>query len=173
MDEQKKQAGMSVTTARSGRSRQAHIPTILLKETPVDPSVFDRRDPLEKLIDKNREKVTQSSKSFIPPENYTGYDEDFEESQKRPSKRIDVSKMSLDHFLTKYTSEDNQSFQHLHDQDREDFIKKIGWMFNENEKYTKLNQLAIKNGTNSQKMLVQDGTKVRTLPAIQMGDHEP
>jgi len=46
-------------------------------------------------------------------------------------------------------------------------------MFNENEKYTKLNQLAIQNGTNSQKMLVQDGTKVRTLPAIQMGDHEP
>jgi len=41
---------MSESTARSGRSRQA-LPSILLKETPVDPTIFDRRDPLEKFLD--------------------------------------------------------------------------------------------------------------------------
>lgn len=41
---------MSESTARSGRSRHA-LPSILLKETPVDPTIFDRRDPLEKFLD--------------------------------------------------------------------------------------------------------------------------
>ncbi len=41
---------MSESTARSGRSRLA-LPSILLKETPVDPTIFDRRDPLEKFLD--------------------------------------------------------------------------------------------------------------------------
>lgn len=61
--------------------------------------------------------------------------------------------MSLDQFLSKYTSEDNSSFQKIHDKDREDFIKRIGWMFNENEKYSKLNQLAIENGNKDMKMI--------------------
>jgi hypothetical protein len=55
--------------------------------------------------------------------------------------------------LSKFTSEDNSSFQKIHDKDREDFIKRIGWMFNENEKYSKLNQLAIENGNKDMKMI--------------------
>ena len=43
--------GMSTSTARSGRSREA-LPSILLRETPVDPAIFDRRDPVEKRLDK-------------------------------------------------------------------------------------------------------------------------
>lgn len=54
------------TTARSGRSilvadRQtrgnAKLPSVLLKETPVDPGIFDKRDPIEKFLDKNRTKL--------------------------------------------------------------------------------------------------------------------
>jgi|LauGreDrversion4_2_1035121.scaffolds.fasta_scaffold1574357_1 hypothetical protein len=82
---------MSVTTARSGRSRQAHLPSILLKETPVDPSIFDRRDPIEKLIDKSRSKISDAK--IAPTERLTEYDEDVEE---KGSQRIDISKMSLD-----------------------------------------------------------------------------
>lgn len=54
-------------------------------------------------------------------------------------KKVDVSKLSLDEYLSKYTSEDNQSFQVLHDKEREEFLKRISWMFNDNEKYARLN----------------------------------
>ena len=57
--------------------------------------------------------------------------------------------MSLDDFLTKYTSEDNQSFQELHDKDRDAFKKKIEWMFSDSDKYQKLNQLALESGSAS------------------------
>ena len=51
--------------------------------------------------------------------------------------------MSLDEYLRRYTSEDNQSFKELHDKDRERFLKKISWMFAEDNKYKQLNTLAI------------------------------
>jgi hypothetical protein len=54
--------------------------------------------------------------------------------------------MGLDEYLRRYTSEDNASFKDVHDKDREAFLKKISWMFNENEKYQKLNLLAIEAG---------------------------
>ena len=46
----------------------------------------------------------------------------------------------------------------MHDKDREDFIKRISWMFDETEKYNKLNQLALENGgkINEQKMLLSE-----------------
>ncbi len=106
---------MSVTTARSGRSRQAPLPSVMLKETPVDPSVFDKRDPLEKFLDKQKGTIRSAKRA----ERLTEYDENIEdESENQKRGRIDVSNMSLDNFLNKYTSEDNKSFQVLHDRDR-------------------------------------------------------
>ncbi len=39
------------STARSGISR--HISSVLIRETPIDKEVFDRRDPLERFLDRN------------------------------------------------------------------------------------------------------------------------
>lgn len=47
--------------------------------------------------------------------------------------------MSLDEYMTKFTSEDNSSFQELHEKDHEHFLSKLQWMFHSNEKYNKLN----------------------------------
>ena len=47
--------------------------------------------------------------------------------------------MGLDAFLRRYTSEDNASFQEIHDKDRQKFLDKIEWMFSESEKYATLN----------------------------------
>jgi len=104
----------------------------------VDPSVFDRRDPLERLLDKNRSKVQDTKR--VLQERLSQYDEDLDEGEAHLKKdRIDISRMSLNQFLNRYTSEDNHSFQSLHDKDRDEFIKRIGWMYQENERYTKLN----------------------------------
>ena len=51
--------------------------------------------------------------------------------------------------MRRFTSEDNASFQKLHDADRENFQAKIGWMFKESDVYANINQLAIENGQNS------------------------
>lgn len=48
-------------------------------------------------------------------------------------------KMGLDEYMRKFTSEDNASFQELHDADRERFMAKIGWMYSESEEYARLN----------------------------------
>ena len=58
-------------------------------------------------------------------------------------KKPDISCLSLNEYLTKYTSEDNASFQTLHEQDREKFLSKIAWMFKDSERYKQINQLAI------------------------------
>lgn len=104
---------MSESTARSGRSRQA-LPSILLKETPVDPTIFDRRDPLEKFLDNKKQTFKQHNKQITAEAAYDDDDislPDGVASAKKPN----IAGMSLNEYLTKYTSEDNQSFQTLHD----------------------------------------------------------
>lgn len=64
-------------------------------------------------------------------------DEEFDYPAKKPS--VDVSRMSLDEYLRRYTSEDNQAFVDIHEKDRQEFLKKVAWMFNESEKQQKLN----------------------------------
>ena len=49
------------------------------------------------------------------------------------------SKGSLDEFLRRYTSEDNGSFAEMQGKAKEKFMEKIGWMFDENARYKKLN----------------------------------
>ena len=119
---------MTGSTVKSVRSRQ--LPSVLLKETPVDPDIFDRRDPLEKFFDRNRDLMSKHVKGKA-----VGSFEDHIDEDEKQENEIDVSRMSLDEYLRRYTSEDNQAFQELHDKDREAFLKKISWMFNENEKY--------------------------------------
>ena len=51
--------------------------------------------------------------------------------------------MGLDEYLRRYTSEDNKSFQEIHDKERENFLQKLNWMFTEHQKYDKINNLAI------------------------------
>lgn len=87
------------------------------------------------------------------------------------TKRVDISKLSLNQFLSKYTSEDNKSFQELHDRDRQEFLLKVSWMFSQNEKHARLNQLAIENGSGAIKMVTSED-KVRTVPALQMSEGE-
>lgn len=164
-DRQRAKVGnFSESTARSGRSRQA-LPSILLRDTPVDPSIFDRRDPLEKFLDKNKPSTTRSKVTHL-----TSYHDAIEAEV---SKRIDVSQMSLDEYVSRYTSEDNSSFQEMNERDREQFLKRISWMFIETDKYNKLNQLALEHGAAAKhKMLVHDDQqKLRTIPRIQMNEH--
>ena len=89
---------MSESTARSGRSRQA-LPSILLKETPVDPTIFDRRDPLEKFLDTKKQTFKKQH------EEAAAYDDD--DISVATSKKPNITGMSLNEYLTKYTSEDN------------------------------------------------------------------
>lgn len=42
-------------------------------------------------------------------------------------------KMGLNEFLRRFTSEDNASFQELHELDQEKFRQKIAWMFRESD----------------------------------------
>lgn len=48
---QSRRGQASDLTQHSGRSKDA-LPSILLRETPVDPAIFDRRDPFEKRLDR-------------------------------------------------------------------------------------------------------------------------
>ena len=84
--------------------------------------------------------------------------------------------MGLDEYMRKFTSEDNASFQELHDADREKFMAKIGWMYSESEEYARINQLAIENGQNSCRdatRVIEDASgKLKTVPAIGFGEHE-
>ena len=59
--------------------------------------------------------------------------------------KVDIRNMSLNEFVRRYTSEDNASFQEIHDRDRNRFLEKIGWMFSESERFNQLNAMAIKN----------------------------
>jgi hypothetical protein len=63
----------SASTARS--KRHEALPSILLKETPVDPTIFDRRDPLEKFLDKKKDSIKNAP---IPSviDHLTSYDDD-------------------------------------------------------------------------------------------------
>ena len=47
-------------------------------------------------------------------------------------------KMGLNEFLRRFTSEDNASFQELHEMDQEKFRQKIAWMFRESDQYKAL-----------------------------------
>lgn len=98
---------MSESTARSGRSRHA-LPSILLKETPVDPTIFDRRDPLEKFLDNKKQTFKQQHKQLIEDAAYD--DDDISLAGGASAKKPNITGMSLNEYLTKYTSEDNQSF---------------------------------------------------------------
>jgi len=51
-------------------------------------------------------------------------------------------KMGLNEFLRRFTSEDNASFQELHELDQEKFREKIAWIFRESEQYKALQALA-------------------------------
>lgn len=51
-------------------------------------------------------------------------------------------KMSVDEFQRRYTSEDNASFQLLHDKDRERFLKRIDFMFRQQLQMKALNYMA-------------------------------
>ena len=89
---------------------------------------------------------------------------------------IREKKMGLNEYMRKFTSEDNASFQELHDADRDRFLAKIAWMYSESEEYAKINNLAIENGQNSQRdatrMIEDDSGKLKTVPAIGFGGHE-
>jgi len=56
---------------------------------------------------------------------------------------VDVSKMGVDEYLRRFISEDNASFQQLHESEREEFRKRFGWMFEDSAKANVLNRMAI------------------------------
>lgn len=43
------------------------------------------------------------------------------------------NKMGLNEFLRRFTSEDNASFEELHEMDQEKFRQKIAWMFRQSD----------------------------------------
>ena len=94
-------------------------------------------DKADQIIANHKVKLTKESLAAL--ENKSG-------SKKQPSQsKIKAAKMGLDEYLRRFTSEDNASFQEIHEKDREKFLQRIGWMFTESEKYQKLNQLAIEH----------------------------
>lgn len=84
--------------------------------------------------------------------------------------------MGLNEFLRRFTSEDNASFQELHEMDQEKFRQKIAWMFRESEQYKALQALAGSEAnigkTEPQKLLEDDQGKLRTVPAIKFVDND-
>ena len=54
--------------------------------------------------------------------------------------------LTLDQFLTKYTSEDTSAFLKLQEKDQKKLREKIEWMFNQADRANQLNQLALESG---------------------------
>ena len=85
-------------------------------------------------------------------------------------------KMGLNEFLRRFTSEDNASFQELHEMDQEKFRQKIAWMFRESDQYKALQALAGSEATNrpmeQQKLLEDSEGKLRTVPAIKFLEND-
>ena len=76
-------------------------------------------------------------------------------------------KLSLNEFLRRFTSEDNASFEELHEMDLERFRQKIAWMFRESNQYKALQALAGSDSAVGFPSLVADADgKLRTVPAI-------
>ncbi|CDW83585.1 protein dgcr14 [Stylonychia lemnae] len=181
---------MGLKTGSTQRSVRAHnIPSVLLKETPLDKDIFDRRDPFDKFLERKRDpkgheknKKQKINQQLIESSEYQSQF-DFDEDQKRKAKDVDVSKMGLDEYLRRFTSEDNSSFQEIHQKDRQKFLNKIAWMFNDHDKYANLNQLSIENQPNlgQPKTLLSEAQQLdevnkfnsRTVPGLTYGDHEP
>mmetsp|Transcript_8416 Transcript_8416/g.14089 ORF Transcript_8416/g.14089 Transcript_8416/m.14089 type:complete len:202 (+) Transcript_8416:139-744(+) len=104
----------------------------------------------------------------------------FEQQEREEEPQNEANRrMGLDEFLRRYTSEDNISFQELLEKDRQNFLKKISWMFDESAKYKKINQLAVDLGPhtarNQSNLLICQQSKdnqainsqnTRTVPAI-------
>ncbi len=89
--------------------KDLRIPTILIKQTPVD-SFKRSRDPT---LAQNR------------PEGPT------DSPQSRP--KVDVSSMGLDEYLQRYTSEDNKSFADLFARQKDAERRKHAWMHRQAE----------------------------------------
>lgn len=90
------------------------------------------------------------------------------DTQKKPRK------MGLNEFLRRFTSEDNASFQELHEMDQERFRQKIAWMFKESEQYKTLQALAGSEPVNAEqpKLLADDDGKLRTVAAIKFVEND-
>lgn len=54
--------------------------------------------------------------------------------------------LNLNEFLRRYSSEDNIAFEDLQEKERQKFMKRISWMYDESAKYNKMNQLALEHG---------------------------
>eukprot|EP00347_Sterkiella_histriomuscorum_P000188 403376844 len=164
-----------------------NVPSVLLKETPLDKDIFDRRDPLDKILDNRK---CKSNQSVLGKRGQHEFESDFGDheldellrNQKDSQKKLDVSKIGLDEYLRRYTSQDNQAFVELHQKDRQLFLNKLAWMFNDHDKYSQLNQLSIENGrTNNQSLaLLSEAQSLneanrhnsKTIPALQFGEHQ-
>lgn len=110
----------------------------------MDHTIFDKRDPIERYLDNSRKSLAGTKRGV--PEAFTTYEEAIDQTLDE-KKRVDTSRLILDEYLIRYTSEDNQSYSELNQRDRESFRQRIAWMFNETEKHNKLNQLAIEQGS--------------------------
>lgn len=60
------------------------------------------------------------------------------------------TKLNLNEFLRRYSSEDNIAFEDLQEKDRQKFIKRISWMYDESAKFNKINKLALEYGHKNQ-----------------------
>ena len=57
-----------------------------------------------------------------------------------------INGLSLDQFLTKYTSEDTSAFLKLQEKDQQRLRERIEWMFSQADRANQLNQLAVESG---------------------------
>ena len=84
--------------------------------------------------------------------------------------------MGLNEYLRRFTSEDNASFQQLHEMSEQKFREKIAWMFRESEQYKALQALAgqeaTASNTDTQKLLMDGDGKLRTVPAIKFVNND-
>ena len=94
-------------------------------------------------------------------------EDETEEERRERILREDVKGMKLEMFQAKYTSEDNESFNALLDEENEKRRQKNAWVFNRNKKLTK-QEFAIEQ---KKVLLLEDGGEARVV-GERNGDQE-
>ena len=91
---------------------------------------------LDAVEEGNPIRIATAARRLTTPRNVAVEDEDEEDRRERMLQE-DVHGMKLDMFQAKYTSEDNESFNALLDEQNRKQREKYAWMFNGNKKISK------------------------------------
>lgn len=116
------------------------ITTIIERDFyPNLPEMRKQSQYLDALEEGNPIRIATAARRLTTP--VTGQTEETEEEKRERILKEDVKGMRLDMFQAKYTSEDNESFNALLDEQNQKQREKYAWMYNGNRKLTKQEHL--------------------------------